>query len=300
MADAERFALKRSEDDNPYILEATLKLPLKSALFQTYPVFVQYFKNVRWDELGDDERLLLQSKEAFARGQVDIAGRKTLVQYGFNPRSKKISVSNGLFGVDTDGDGEIVVDRFSPESADAREETVIFRVGDTYISTRRVDVEKNQITMRAHAASDYKRVEVQIGSEVPDFQFTDFGGKKRKLSEFRGKYVLLDFWAMWCPPCRRELPYQKLAYSRFQARGFEILGMNNDEDPSLIKETLKKNGLIWPQATMSSIQDVERRYRINLFPTSLLIGPDGKVLVLNQSKLRGQDLLKTLDRILPP
>lgn len=300
MTDAERFTLKRGEDDNPYILETTLKLPLKGTLFQTYPVFVQYFKNVRWDELGDDERLLLQSKEAFARGQVDIQGRKTLVQYGFNPRSKKISVSNGLFGVDTDGDGEIVVDRFSPESAEAREETVIFRVGDAYISTRRVDVEKNQITMRAHAASDYKRVEVQIGSEVPDFQFTDFSGKKRKLSEFRGKYVLLDFWAMWCPPCRRELPYQKLAYSRFQARGFEILGMNNDEDPSMIKETLKKNGLSWPQATMSSIQEVERRYRINLFPTSLLLGPDGKVLVLNQNKLRGQDLLKTLDRILPP
>ena len=300
MADAERFALKRGEDGNPYIFEATLKLPLKSTLFQSYPVFVQYFKNVRWDELGDDERLLLQSKEAFARGQVDIQGRKTLVQYGFNPRSKKISVSNGLFGVDTDGNGEIVVDRFSPESAEAREETVIFRVGDVYISTRRVDVEKNQITMRAHAASDYKRVELQIGSEVPDFQFTDFSGKKRKLSEFRGKYVLLDFWAMWCPPCRRELPYQKLAYSRFQARGFEILGMNNDEDPSLIKETLKKNGLVWPQATMSSIRDIEIRYRIHLFPTSLLLGPDGKVLILDQGKMRGQDLLKTLDRILPP
>lgn len=300
MADAERFALKRREDGNPYILETTLKLPLKSTLFQNYPIFVQYFKNVRWDELGDDERLLLQSKEAFARGQVDIQGRKTLVQYGFNPRSKKISVSNGLFGVDTDGNGEIVVDRFSPESAEAREETVIFRVGDVYISTRRVDVEKNQITMRAHEASDYKRVELQIGSEVPDFQFTDFSGKKRKLSEFRGKYLLLDFWAMWCPPCRRELPYQKLAYSRFQARGFEILGMNNDEDPSLIKETLKKNGLVWPQATMSSIRDVEIRYRIHLFPTSLLLGPDGKVLILDQDKMRGQDLLKTLDRILPP
>jgi thiol-disulfide isomerase/thioredoxin len=300
MADSERITLKRGEDDNPFVFEATLRLPLKSALFQTYPVFVQYFKNIRWDELAEDERLLLQSKEAFARGQVDIQGRKTLVQYGFNPQSKKISVSNGWFGVDADGDGHIVVDRFSPESAEAREETVIFRVGENYVSTRRVDVEKNQITMRAHPASDYKRVEVQVGSEVPDFQFTDFGGKKRKLSEFRGKYVLLDFWALWCPPCRRELPYQKLAYSRFQDRGFEILGMNNDEDPSLIKDTLKKNGLVWPQATMTSIRDVEIRYRIHLFPTSLLLGPDGKVLVIDQEKMRGQDLLKTLDRMLPP
>lgn len=300
MANNERFELKRDEDDSPYIFETTLKLPLKSALFQSYPVLVRYYKGVQWDEMGADERLILQSKEAFARGQVDIQGRKTLVQYGFNPQSKKISVSNGSFGVDTDGDGKILVDRFSPESADAREETVVFRVGDAYVSTRRVDIEKNQITLRAHPASDYKRVEVQIGSEVPDFQFTDFSGKKRKLSEFRGKYVLLDFWAAWCPPCRRELPYQKAAYSRFQPRGFEILGMNNDEDPAQIKDWLKKNGLVWPQATMASIRDLEIRYRIHLFPTSLMIGPDGKVLLVDQNKMRGQDLLKTLDRMLPP
>ena len=300
MADAERFPLKRSEEDNPYILQATLQLPLKGSLFQKYPVLVQYYKQVRMEEMGEDERLVLQSKDAFAKGQVDIGGRKTLVQYGFNAQTKKISVSNGWFGVDGDGDGHIVFDRFSPESAEAREETVIFRVGEQYVSTKRVDMDKNQIIMRSHPATDYKRVEVLIGTEVPDFTFTDFTGKKRKLAEFRGKYVLLDFWAAWCPPCRRELPFQKAAYSRFQARGLEILGMNNDEDPSAIKEWLKKNGLTWPQATMASIHDVEVRYRIHLFPTSLLIGPDGKVVLLDQDKMRGRDLLKTLDRMLPP
>jgi peroxiredoxin len=300
MADAERFSLKHGEDDNPYIFETTLKLPLKSTLFQSYPVFIQYYKNVQWDEMAEDERLVLQSKEAFATGQVEIQGRKTLVQYSFSPQSKKISVSNGWVGVDGDGDGKISIDRFSPEAAQAREETVVFRVGETFVSTRRIDTEKNQITMRAHPASDYKRVELQIGSEVPDFQFTDFSGKKRKLSEFRGKYVLLDFWAAWCPPCRRELPYQKAAYSRFQERGFEILGMNNDEDPVQVKDWLKRNNLTWPQATMSSIKELEVRYRIQAFPTSLLIGPDGKVVLLDQHKMRGQSLLKTLDRMLPP
>ncbi|MBD0327611.1 MAG: redoxin domain-containing protein [Pyrinomonadaceae bacterium] len=299
MDDGERFTLKQGEDDHPYILEATLKLPIRSALFQSYPVFVQYYKDVQLDEMSKDERLVLQSKEAFARGQVDIQGRKTLVQYGFNPQSKKISVTNGSFGVDIDGDGKIVVDRFSPESAEAHDETVVFRVGDQYVSTRRVDVEKNQIIMRAHPASDYKRVEIQLGSDVPDFTFTDFNNKKRKLSEFHGKYVLLDFWAVWCPPCRRELPYQKAAYSRFQARGFEILGMNNDEDPLSVKDWLKKNGITWPQARMESIKDLEIRYRISLFPTALLIGPDGKAVVLDQHKMRGEQLLKTLDQMLP-
>lgn len=297
---AERFALEREEDDNPYVLRATLKLPLKGATFSGYPVVVQYLREVQWDDMQDGERMVLQTKAAYARGYVDLQGKKTLVQYGFNPQSRKISPGNGPLGVDGDGDGSVDTDRFSPESALAQEETVIFRVGDKYVSTKRVDVEKNSIVMREHPASDYKRVEVRMGSEVPDFAFTDFQGKKRKFSEFRGKYVLLDFWAAWCPPCRRELPYQKAAYSRFQARGFEILGMNNDEDPSAVRGWLSRNKITWPQATRDSILEVEKRYRVQLFPSALLIDPEGKVVVVNQRKLRGQDLLKSLDQLLPP
>ena len=303
----ERFALKREDDDNPYIWQTTINEPLKEGLFQSFPLFVQYYRKVRLDDMKEGERLVLESRTAYARGAVDIQGKKTLVQYDYNPRSKKISPTSGKLGVDTDGDGEIDMDAFSPEAAETQDEAVVFRVGNVYVSTKKADVEKNQITMKSHSASDYKRIELRMGGEAPEFEFTDFNNKKRRLSEFRGKYLLIDFWGMWCPACRQELPYLRAAYQRFQARGFEILGMNTDppEIVSQIKPQLEKQGMGWPQAKRESIIGTIRNLRIHSYPTTFLIGPEGKVLSLNnrrkdQPALRGRELLKSLDGLLPP
>lgn len=310
LTDSEKHRLKRGGDDegdgddNPYVLSARVSLPLKDSMFETFPTKVTFFKNATWREMNDGERLIIQTKSAFAQGKVSINNRDVMVRYGFNPASKRVSSANGWQGIDADGDGEILMDRLSPEAAEAREENVVFRVGDTYVSTKKVDTEKNLITLRAHTANDYKRVELRVGQPLPDFQFTDFKGKKRQLSEFKGKYVLLDFWATWCGPCREELPYLKFAHQKFGARDFEIIGMNNDEDYTLVKPWLEKNGLLWTQATPDSIRPLMRQLRVNVFPTTILLDPELRVVSLSQRgtsqpSLRGEDLIKSLDKVLP-
>ncbi|HEU4389457.1 MAG TPA: redoxin domain-containing protein [Blastocatellia bacterium] len=302
----ERFDLER-EEENPFIWRATVKEPLKDGFFTSYPLYVRYLKEVQMDELKPGERLILEYRTVFARGFVDIEGKKTLVMYGYKPGSRKITLRTGKLGVDCDGDGNVDLDPLSPEAAEAQDEAVVFRAGTAYVSTKRADLEKNEIVMRSHPSSDYKRIEVRIGTEMPDFEFTDFNGKKRKMSEYRGKYLLIDFWGMWCPPCRRELNYLKAAYQRYQARGFEILGMNTDETEitAQVKSILSQNGMNWTQAKRESITGTIRNLRIHSYPTTILLGPDGKVISLNntrkdQPSLRGRELLKSLDELLPP
>src|SRR5262249_41235743 len=108
----EKFELSNSESGNPYIWQTTVNVPLKERFFKSFPVFGQYCKNVEMEEMGKDDRLILQSTKTFARGYVDIQGKKTLVQYDYSPRNKKINPMNCALGVDGDGDGEIDMDRF--------------------------------------------------------------------------------------------------------------------------------------------------------------------------------------------
>ncbi|MBK8304833.1 MAG: TlpA family protein disulfide reductase [Chloracidobacterium sp.] len=138
-----------------------------------------------------------------------------MFQYAYLADKNKVDPQAGLLGVDMDGDGKVDLGKMAAESTKAKEETIVFRVGDTYLATKKADVAKNQIVVVEREAKDYKRLEVHINKEFPDFSFTDFEGKKRKFSEFRGKYVLVDIWGFWCGPCRRELPYIREAHRRF-------------------------------------------------------------------------------------
>ncbi|NPA35936.1 MAG: AhpC/TSA family protein [Chlorobi bacterium] len=132
-----------------------------------------------------------------------------------------------------------------------------------------------------------------IGSTAPDFMFMDKNGKKITLSSYKGRYILIDFWASWCKPCRRENPYTVEAYRKFRNKGFEILGISLDDDTNSWKRAIKEDNLTWPQFNDPDGM-VAKIYGINSIPSSFLIDKDGKIIAKN---LRGNALIKKLEDI---
>ena len=116
---------------------------------------------------------MIQPFSVYALGRVNINGRSVLFQYPFRPATTTISTTEGLFGVDTDGDGKINAARFSPEIGYTTNSELVFRLGDIYVSTERVDMVKNEITVRKREKAEYLRHELDLGKEMPNFEFTD-------------------------------------------------------------------------------------------------------------------------------
>ena len=136
-----------------------------------------------------------------------------------------------------------------------------------------------------------------IGSMAIPFSQKDTEGKLVSLASFKGKYVLVDFWASWCGPCRQENPNVVRAFNRFKAKNFTVLGISLDQDKSRWLQAIKDDGLTWTH--LSDLQywsnAVAQLYKIQSIPANMLIDPTGKIIGKN---LRGEDLIQTLATIL--
>ncbi|RHR59739.1 TlpA disulfide reductase family protein [Parabacteroides sp. AF17-28] len=138
---------------------------------------------------------------------------------------------------------------------------------------------------------------VQIGKTAPEFSLPDTAGVSVSLSDFRGKYVLLDFWASWCPPCRRENPNVVKAFNEYKDKNFTIIGISLDKDKSKWLKAIADDNLTWTHLSDLKYWDSEipALYGVRGIPANVLLDPDGVIIAKN---ITGEDLHQKLKEVI--
>lgn len=140
---------------------------------------------------------------------------------------------------------------------------------------------------------------VAVGQKFTDFTAKTPDGKTQKLSDYagKGKYVLVDFWASWCPPCRKDMPNIAKAYKEYKDKGLEIVGVSLDEDSAKWNEAITEMTMVWPQLSDGEGWEGEAvtLYGVEKIPQTILINPEGIIIEKN---LKGDKLDKKLKEVL--
>jgi peroxiredoxin len=144
-------------------------------------------------------------------------------------------------------------------------------------------------SLRQLEAAQKLEASLKLGAQFPDFAVNDMSGKPLAVANYKGRVVLLDFWATWCGPCIAELPNLKKTYEKHHANGFEIIGVSLDQDKALLTAFLEKNGMPWVQyfSNPEVPNTLAERYGIRSIPSTFLLDGAGKIIAKG---LRGDDL----------
>jgi len=218
------------------------------------------------DELEAQAERLLENASDKMQEQARLSAASIFIMSGKYGRAKEIL--NGLLeNFPAPGEEELAEFRKRAEEAG------------------RPDAVHPRLAVRQAAEQMLGSIEM-IGKQAPHFEAKTLGGKTVSPGEFKGKVLLLDFWATWCAPCRRELPALKKTYQTYHEKGLEILGLSLDRDSDKLAAFLEAEKIPWPQVHLGDrTEELAKLYRFDAIPATFLIDRKG---VLRMRDVRGE------------
>jgi thiol-disulfide isomerase/thioredoxin len=187
-----------------------------------------------------------------------------------------------------ESDKELVLITSTPETATVS-------AGKTATTTQAVATPSSNLTPTVKSANS-KSEKVAVGYTAPDFTLKNLDGEAVSLSQFRGKFVLINFWATWCGPCREELALLSDTYKANKDR-FVILGVDVGEEDVLVRLKVKEVGITYP-TVLDSNSKITMMYKVTGYPTSIFVDKDGIIQTIKVGAFTQASLKPYLDKIL--
>lgn len=284
------FKLKKTDGKYSYIFHTVLTEIIDNRK-QKYPFHLK-IEVAEVAPLGKTEKQLALkvNDAAFRRGTLNINNR----QMAF-----ALSGSQGIYNsefnnlyLDLNGDGRLDTEtKYSEEAYKIPEKYI--NIGETTYEFT-VDRYGDTLSLKPLPEKLPARTALLPGNAAPDFSFKDLEGRQWRLSDFRGKVVLLDFWGTWCAPCVAEAPKLAAAYQRLKEKGFEIISVDKGDTTENLRKFISDKQMNW---THTQIDDaLSQLFRIDGYPTYFLLDKEGKIV---SNTLRpGEDMYKKIEQML--
>jgi thiol-disulfide isomerase/thioredoxin len=145
-----------------------------------------------------------------------------------------------------------------------------------------VKLNNNTLVLEKMGSPKSELYSTQTGYKAFSFEGSDFtSGTHVSSGQLKGKYVLLDFWEVWCTPCREEIPNLKNLYEKTDRKKFEIIGIVSESPSETLKKLIGKDSITWPQLLSTDSNKIREAFGVQGYPTSFLINPEGVIIAKN-------------------